>query len=307
MASCPIVILNMKPLLIVLPLLIPLISPTWAWAAEPVINLHCGQTACVADMDVSSDQRLVWAPGMSFARTIKVFNDTTVEKSVSAGVSAVTIQALNNSQLTANWKNGSHKILWQGGLSELTKGVNLGTIPTHQSRVYYFDLALSKDLGNSAHGSSATFKPWVTVTDSAQTSSLTNNPNTSNTPKITSSVKGVSTTNPVEQLLHFSLPNLTSTILEQKVVDPLSNASTTLVQAARRQTWLVWAVLMLEVVALKPWSYQKVHYLEPVAVGGLAMMAAWLVAGAWWAVSLAGLLLILRLIGLTFTSHLAES
>jgi hypothetical protein len=260
-----------------------------ARVTESVTTLTCATDSCQFDLPIPMDKG-VWAPGSEVRRKLVVKNESTAERVITVRAEEVKMSSPESIPLIAQWQNGSHRVIWQGNIGEATIPITLTTIPAHSRRVFHYRLSLAEDAPNSASGVRVSARWTIGVTDAqeAQTAPFVQG-------AMTSKLAAIITQPPLVflvQSLGYTLPGLSYAPTELNPKE--STAPTTVLQtvlpAARKMGWIVWALMAMEVLALQPWNLQRCRLYECglLALGSGA--SVWLVSASWTLTGLAVLL-----------------
>jgi hypothetical protein len=192
------------------------------------------------------------------------------------------------SLLQVSWKNGSHRVIREGPLSD-TGATPLTTVPAKSKRVFYLAVTLPKTIDNTAQNKSFTLQASLKITDVPKVAEVATSKTSQSTKgkakTATSAVLGQSVSH-----TGYPLPDLQSRLLSST---PLQ-AADQLVQAARKQLWWGWLIVALEVVALMPWrlhidSMWQRFSLELASIALAGLLSGWpaaLAAALWLCVDL---------------------
>lgn len=265
--------MNRLVLLVLLPAIF-LLLPNTVMATDATV-ITCGDTGC-APGNISMPEDMVWAPGSSVHKTIKIINDSPAQKQVLSGWSSATSTGDAGQAVLVSWENGAHKLLWQGSADQVTQ-VALGTIPSHASRNYILTVWLPDTTGNGIRGS-LFLQPWLKLTEILpKTTAQTEGDKKINTDvltKISSQVLG-------QSAAAFLLPELNHAGLLPVASAQGDSPVAQIAQSVRQQAWIAWILLGLEIIALKPWLNRTLRWMEGSLAGIISAVAIWLVSGSW--------------------------
>ncbi len=245
------------------------------WAKDERVEIHCDETGCTpSDLAVSANTIL--APGLGVSRTIKIFNDSATQQTVAAGWEGFTGEAEVSRLILVSWRNGSHKVLWQGPIDSLSE-IALGAIPRHSSRLYTLTITLPETAGNEAGGRSFELRPYLTV--SAKDSSPASSALSADVTDSKASDAGRLETEAEKSWFGLVVPDL-----HWRGVKGVSDSKTgmspidRLEQSARQNSWLVWLLMALELVGIAFLTKLPRANWAAVGIGVLAAVGVWLYA-----------------------------
>jgi hypothetical protein len=197
------------------------------------------------------------------------------------------LSGISADALLATWRNGSHRLLWQGpvGHADSDSEVTLGTISAHQSRIYYLSITLSEDLDNSAQGGQAKLRMQLQIIDNVAAATST----TAASPPKSERLATLDFGQVLGILPVFRLPGLS----QPQALIPASPPAVVvehLVASAHQLAWLSCLLLGLELLALRPWYKESLPRFEVVLVGFISAVAVWVVSDSVWLASIAVLM-----------------
>lgn len=254
-------------------------------SAAPVVATDEVMVTCDASCNVPELPLLwlSWAPGSTWQERIDVDNKADFSRDLQAEIDVAGDSALID-LLQASWKNGSHKVIRQGSLSDVAQETPLSTVPAKSKRVFYLTIALPTTADNTAQDKVFKLNASLRVTDVPKIAKAA----AIKTPKSTKSQAKMAVSGVLGQSVShatYPLPSLQSHILSSAPVQ----AADQFVQAARKQLWWGWLIVAIEVIALMPWrlrinsTWQRIT-LETAAIVLAGLLSGWpaaLAASLW--------------------------